>query len=107
MMDAYAQEAAQVAQVAVDSMSVGDATGPIGLLVAALVALDRLGLLRRNGDASTETAILTERLAALRSAYDAHVTASAAALDAHRRDIRERLDRLDADVRQAIRDAQK
>ena len=105
MMDAYAQDAAQVAQVAVDSMSVGDATGTIGLFVSAIVALDRI--LRRNGDAATETAILTERLAALRSAYDAHVTASAAALDAHRRDIRERLDRLDADVRQAIRDAQK
>lgn len=106
MMDAYAQDIAQAAQVAANSMSVGDATGPIGLLVAALVALDRFGLLRRASTQDDAAIVrLDERLKNQQREIDAIRSATTAAVSDHRREIADRLRRLEDDVREAIRKA--
>jgi len=118
---AHAQEAAH--QVPVDVMpggTLGDYTGPAGLVGILVLTLDRFGLLRgspRNDTMSAAAeistikrlAILQERCEGMRRDIDATRDICTAiqnecrtAIDQHRDATAQRLDRLHADVRREL-----
>lgn len=91
-----------------DSMGVGDVTGPMGIVLAVVLGLDRFGLLRRDsaekgGDhlsqrdrltrIETDVRHLHHRLSEVRTETQAVRDRTAATLDQIREDIRKELNR--------------
>lgn len=106
------EQASEVQPIVIDphSMGVGDVTGPLGIVLAVVLGLDRFGLLRKSGSDQAAGGVPTHhrdefvelranvrhiesRIAENRSAHEAHQTRTAAALDQIREEIRRAIDR--------------
>lgn len=106
------EQAVEVQPIVIDphAMGVGDVTGPLGIVLAVVLGLDRFGLLRKNGSDQTAGGVpahhrdefvelranvrhLENRIAEHRSAHEAHQSRTAAALDQIRDEIRRAINR--------------
>jgi hydroxypyruvate isomerase len=106
------EQASEVQPIIVDphSMGVGDVTGPLGIVLAVVLGLDRFGLLRKSGSDQAAGGVpthhrdefvelranvrhLEHRLTEHRAAHEAHNNRTAATLDQIREEIRRAIDR--------------
>jgi hypothetical protein len=105
------EQAVEVQPIVIDphGMGVGDVTGPLGIVLAVVLGLDRFGLLRKSGsdqaagvpthhrdefvELRANVRHLENRIAEHRSAHEAHQSRTAAALDQIREDIRRAINR--------------
>lgn len=112
---AMPDESVEVPPIVVDvphgSMGVGDITGPLGIVLAVVLGLDRFGLLRKGSERAENQAVapahhrdefvelranvrhLEERIAEHRTTHEAHQNRTAAALDQIREEIRRAINR--------------
>ena len=104
-------EEVEVPAVLVDTphgMGVGDVTGPLGMVLAVVLGLDKFGLLRRGNDKTPEAVLaqrdkitrleadvrhLQDRLQEHRSSHEQAQARTAASLESIRDDIRREINR--------------
>jgi hypothetical protein len=104
------EQPVEVQPIVIDphAMGVGDVTGPLGIVLAVVLGLDRFGLLRKGDQAAggvpahhrdefvelrANVRHLEERISEHRSTQEAHQNRTAAALEQLRADVRQAIDR--------------